>query len=188
MSDTFNLVGVDPGTNYTGVVAMEVSATTLEIVSIKPHLIDVHGLESTRHKDLQFRLFLILNSFRDILRYYSPMIVTLEYGFINRLRPAAYGPLSQVRAVLEQSVMLLNTFERNVGFMRVNGFAPSTIKNAVGSKGGADKVTIEAAVGNIPEIAKHVDVNTLSEHEVDGIAIAYTQLKILRSNPHLLLI
>ncbi len=178
-----NLVAVDPGTNYTGVAILKVSLPDLKIIGIETILLDMFGMENRNvlGTDLQKRLEYVNHNFIKVLNYYKPYSVTIESPFINRFRPQAVIPLANLLWSLESASMMHNKY------MIVNRFAPSTIKNKVGAKGGADKIGVLDAVLKMNEITSLINPLKLSEHEVDGIAIAYTQLCLLRENGWLLL-
>ena len=179
---TIRIIGCDPGTTYTGVAILELRLPDLEIVSIKTHLIDMYGITNPLmlNTDLQSRLNYLYGKFNMLLNYVNPFSVSIESPFINRFRPQAVVPLSQSLMALELAAMHHNPY------LMITKYPPSTIKNAVGAKGGADKIGVLDALWKVEEVSKLINLNNITEHEVDGIAIAYTNLRLLRNNKVLL--
>jgi len=181
---TITIVGVDPGTNYTGVAIFTLELPTLKILNIDTKLLNVFGLENRNMvgTDLQERLKMIYDQFLGILNTVEPFTVSIESPFMNRLRPAAVGSLSQCLWALE-----LASFHHNKHLF-VNKYPPSSVKNGVGAKGNADKDAMMLAILNHPEISSLINGNLISEHEIDAIAVAYIQLTNVRNNNIILLL
>jgi len=182
--DTINILAIDPGTTTIGVSIFKINVITLEIVDIETILVDtsvrLNSYELTT--DLLLRLERLYNRVIELIEYYNPYIVSLENGFINRLRPAAYGPLSQSIMAIELAVLNTNKF------IKIFKFAPKTIKKVTTSAGTAGKNDMLAGLKTIPEINRLIDPDLISEHEVDSVGVNYTMLQYLRENPLLLLI
>jgi len=172
---TFNIMGVDPGTNYVGVSVFEINVQTLEIVSITPLTISLSKIQETTFSPaMNLRLFELKNQMRHIVATFNPVSITIEHGFINKLRPAAYGPLSMSINTVQSAAFDVNPFSRI--FM----ISPSEIKMNVGATFKADKDMVLAAMNKIGEITAKVNLNSISEHAVDATAIAYGHLKNIR--------
>lgn len=185
--DTIRLVGIDVGTTNCGIGIIETDPIDLNIVNIETSKMTLVNDTDRVYNRLVYRLMDLYLGLKDLLIDVDPIAVYLEYAFINRLRPGAYGPLSQARGVIENCILNVNMKWLTTNEIIFGGFPPSIIKNAVGAKGGANKVSVLEAVLNIKEISKHIDLTELTNDEVDGIAIAYTLLTEIRRNPAYLL-
>lgn len=183
MNDTFNTVAIDPGTSTIGVSIFTISAIDLSIVNIETILIDttLRFNEVDLVSDLLIRLNKLHERIKEIIRYYNPLMVAIENGFINKLRPAAYGPLSQSIMAIELAVLYTNP---NI---RIFKFAPKTIKKVSTEGGAANKDDVLLGISSIPEIINKINPALLSEHEVDSIAVNYTLLDYVRYNRCILL-
>lgn len=179
-----NIVGIDPGTNFTGVAIFSISLPYLKIEKIDTVLIDVNGLENPliTGTDLQHRLFKIHSWLTDILKFYNPFTVSIESPFINPRRPGAVIPLAQVLFCLEHAVRMYSPY------IHLGKFPPSNVKNAIGVKGGEHKLPMLEALLRIKEINDKVNPKTLSEHEIDACAIAYAQLQVFKEDVSRLLL
>ena len=181
--DTFNMVAIDPGTSTVGVSIYTINAVDLSIVAIETILIDttIRFRERDLVKDVLVRLQTLHFRTMEIIEHYKPKIVSIEAAFLFRLRPAAYGPLSQSIMAIELAVYNVNPLTP------IWKFAPKTIKKVTTSGGAADKNDMLEGVLLLDEITAHVNPNLISEHEVDALGINYTMLQHLRENQALLL-
>jgi len=182
--DTVNILAIDPGTTTVGVSVFTINVITFELLNVETILIDTSIRFEPRDltKDLLIRLNTLYNRMKELIAYYDPHLVSVENGFINRLRPAAYGPLSQSIMAIELAAMDVNPF------IKIFKFAPKTIKKVTTAGGAAGKVDMLVGVKNINEITRYINPDLISEHEVDSIAVNYTMLQYLRENPIILLI
>lgn len=182
--ETFNIVAVDPGTTTIGVSVYTINVKDLSIVNIESVLINtaIRFKEEDLTKDLLVRLDRLYNRMMELIRHYDPKILSIEAGFINRLRPAAYGPLSQSIMAIELAARTINPL------IKIFKFAPKTIKKVTTRGGAADKDDVLLGVLAIPEITRHINPYTVSEHEVDSLAINYTMLDYIRNNEAILYI
>ncbi len=181
--NTFKTVAIDPGTSTIGVSIFTINAIDLSIMNIETVLVDttIRFQEVDLIQDLLIRLNRLHERIKEIIYYHNPIIVSIEAGFINKRRPAAYGPLSQSIMAIELAVSYVNP---NI---RIFKFAPKLIKKIATDGGAANKDDVLAGVSNIPEIINNINPYLLSEHEVDSIAINYTLLDYIRYNQVILL-
>ena len=185
--DEINMLAIDPGTTTIGVSIFTINIKDLDnikISKIETILIDtsLKFVEEELTKDLLVRLRRLYDRVFEILKRYDPVIVSIENGFINRLRPAAYGPLSQSIMAIE---LAAGNYNKQIKIFK---FAPKTIKKVTTKGGAADKDGVLLGVNSIKEITSLIDPNLVSEHEVDSIAVNYTMLEYLRENTVILYI
>lgn len=181
--NTFKTVAIDPGTSTIGVSIFTINAIDLSIMKIETVLVDttIRFQEVDLVQDLLIRLNTLHERIKEIIRYYQPVMVSIEASFSFKLRPGAYGPLSQSIMAIELAILNVNP---NI---RIFKFAPKLIKKIATDVGSADKDDVLAGVSNIPEIINNINPYLLSEHEVDSIAINYTLLDYIRYNQVILL-
>ena len=68
-------------------------------------------------------------------------------------------------------------------FIKIYKYPPKLIKYHIGAKGNADKDMMLAKVATIPEITKFINPYTVSEHEIDSLAIGYITIDFIRKDP-----
>jgi len=176
----FNIVGIDPGTNYAGYVTFTLD-NDFNIVHIEPFLINLYDNIPSYHTGTVFdRLQYLDLIVRDRFYRDQPIQLAIEAGFINRFRPQAYGPIANAIYVIE------NAYRHVLGMSSIFEYPPKTVKATL-ITGNANKKDIYTAVSNIPELSKYLYPN-ISEHEVDAMAIGYTHILRLRKVPELLLV
>jgi len=176
------LIGIDPGTNYIGVSILTIQSKDLTITNIETVALDVSKINNICfvNKNLMYRLAVLTELIYNVMKFHNPAAVGMESPFINSLRPASVVPLSQSVQAIEYGIY---NFRDS---MPVGKYPPSTVKNAVGAKGGADKIEILDALLTIDELKLNVNFNRITDHEVDATAIAYALLQDVRNNPLIL--
>lgn len=183
MTSTINILSIDPGTNM-GVTITTVSVPDLKIVSLvtKRFNLDLMTEEDPMFENLLLRLQTIRHIIKNIMEYYNPHILAMEAAFVNSKFPKSVMYLSQYIAAISMTAVEMNPF------IKIFNYPPKFVKYAIGAKGTADKFDVATAVNRIEEISIHVNIDILSEHETDSIAIGYTCIDELRNNPYLLLL
>lgn len=184
------LIGIDPGLNNSGVALLDQDYRTGKIVKIEPFLLisdklkDESGMDDEVHPERAIKLMKLGMTLQGMLRLYNPHAVGCEAPFFNRFRPMAYGALCEVVTTLQFAVIAAN---RNTTFSL---FPPLTVKKGVAAKSVSNdtekgKLEVKRAIMANPEImaALQADVDLLSEHELDAVAVAYVLAKS-RSNYH----
>jgi len=169
------LIGIDPGTNYCGVATFTVENFT--ITNLETRLIDSTWIDT----GLFDKLLNVYNETYKIFLETLPIWLAIEAGFINRFRPAAYGPISKCIFSIEKA------YYDATGLKNITELPPSIVKKFISQNGLATKGDMLTAVSNIPEISKFLKGNE-TEHEIDAIAIGYTKLKTFLDYPELLLL
>lgn len=177
------IVGIDPGSETLGVCIMHFNVVTLGITRIAPMtftgsklptdpmLAILHGDRVSRvkaHEDNLFNIF-IEN---------SPIAVSTESPFYNPRMPGAYGALVEVICGIRNAVIRYSDVKP---LYKVD---PSSVKQAIGAKGNADKNAVRDYVSKIPELINNLDnpLCSLDEHSIDAMAVAYHQLLSYRNS------
>jgi Holliday junction resolvasome RuvABC endonuclease subunit len=180
MYDFFYLLGIDPGNN-TGVAIYKIDSTTLDIVDLTTWVVVLNNIINA-YGDVQLErnkmLSRIANNLSEI---YNPNVLAMEAAFLNSRFPKAVMQLSQYTSTIEQ------TFINNNPFIKLFKYPPKYIKKYIGGGGNADKDRMLLAVKETPELLSYVELDRITEHEVDAIAIGYVALLELRLYPHLLI-
>ena len=177
----FYIMGVDPGSHTLGVCLMEMSPS-LEIVSIVTYspiisVSDSVGLYDNiiaRLKKLEFMI-------RSIYSIYKPAIVAMESSFINGARLGAVIPLTKSISLVET---VLTSIDEHIKLVSI---PPPVIKKVFKAKQ-KGKDTVKEALLNKKTLNSHLDIEKMSEHSIDAVAIAYTLLEFLKANKGMLCI
>jgi Holliday junction resolvasome RuvABC endonuclease subunit len=178
-SNRYNILSIDPGSNYLGIAIITINPTNNTIINIYAFSIAVeHLLITEYHQDdidnnRHNKMSKIKNEILRILDFYKPLAVICETPFFNRLRPGAFAPLVEVLYVLKDSVLLYNSL---VPFITAE---PSIIKKAIGAGHICGKDEVKETLYKNKEIQDVLanDFNLLDEHAIDAIAVGYTYFK-----------
>lgn len=184
-SQTFaTIIGIDPGSESLGVAEIDFDIRTFEIVRWEattylgskllkgsPWVEEVHG---SRYKRLIAHRKNLIKLFEQV----QPYIIACEAPFINMRRPQAYGALTEVVYEIRQAVI------EHSAWMELYLIDPSSVKNGVGAKGNADKDAVKVGIKKIPELATagKQTLDSLDEHSIDALAVAYVALNKLKEN------
>lgn len=180
LENTFTILAIDPGNNL-GIAVYSVSTIDFSIINIETRYVVLDNLVDKEAGDkLGMKLFILSNIIKDLSYTYNPNILVLERSFLNMKFPQAVIQLSQYIAIIETTFRYLNPF------IKVFKYAPKYIKSMTTKNGDANKDDMKAVVNTIPEIANCINVISLSEHEVDAVAIGYINLTEVRKYPFLL--
>ncbi len=172
------ICGIDPGTNMLGFSALSIDLRTSEIVSVfatsfkSEHMIDRDTFITATHNE---RISKILAQKKNLVQqfcFYRPFVVACENPFINRLRPAAYGPLVEIVFAIRSAVIEYSDY---IKFLT---YEPSIVKKTVGAGHISGKEEVKFAICNNPELSPNAYTNLsgLDEHAIDALAVAYTHL------------
>ena len=180
---TFTIVGLDPGTHNLGLGALHVDMLTFRIKSYEAYtliatklmheddlLVHTHGHVFARTDALKDAIVRRLTRLR-------PSAIACEDAFFSRRFPGAFSPL-----LLSINSIRTAALEYN-RFMPFTLIEASVIKSAVGAKGGgSNKTFVLDGIKRIPEfnVPTTTPLETLSEHAIDSLAIAYARLKQMR--------
>lgn len=166
----FRVCGIDPGSTFTGLAYIDVTEE-LVIKKIYTRLVYVGINTGLNIKAvLDDRLIKLDSVLRDIGRKDDITVLSIETGFMNKSRPAAFRPLILVREIIE----------KNLSYNGINiyGYAPKHVKSRLGAKDDSKEAMTEALLNN-KELSRYLDrdmINSLTEHEVDAIALAYVEI------------
>lgn len=177
MKDCFTIFGIDPGSRNIGVAIYYISVYDLSIVKIVPIQIslDKYVYTNMQNANLHIRLLKLMKEMNKLIEAYNPVAVSIESGFINVRRPGAVIPLASAISVISSCVNMYNT---NIKLIE---YTPSIIKKTIGANPHGNKNPVFEALLKIKEIDDLIDLNYLTEHTIDGIAIAYNLLKEIRT-------
>lgn len=172
----FTIMGIDPGSRNLGIAIFYINFNTLEILEIIPIPISLNKYfsYSSNKSGLTNRLFCLRKEFKDILEAYNPVAISIESGFINPRMPGAVIPLASAITIMS-SVIMQYDFD-----VSIIDYPPSIIKKAVGANPIGNKSPVFNALSKNKEISNIVNLDLLTEHCVDSIAIAYTMLIEIR--------
>lgn len=178
--NTFNILSIDPGNNI-GLSILTIDINTLEILDIisityvLSDYIDDESIFKLTDKCLMLNNILLSN-----LNYFNPLVVVYEEAFMNSRFPKSIIQLSQYINTINLTVKNFNSW------IKIFSYPPKYIKKFIGAGGSAEKDDMKKALLQIPEIFTKINLNTLTEHSIDSIAIGYIVLKEIRQQQYLL--
>lgn len=181
---TFNLLGIDPGTDTIGFSIFKLTIDDLKIVSVTSwtekvsRFLDEDSFEVQVHSAKYGRINIISEKVKLILDTFKPLVVACEAPFFNRLRPNAYGPLIETVFTIQKTLSFWDHYKP------LYMHDPPSVKKSVGSKkekGEDNKEAVKRAIKLIAEL-KMVNFDLLDEHSIDATAVAYCHLLKLRNN------
>jgi len=179
----FNIIAVDPGNNVgITIYTIDVTDYTIKnIISTTVTLSNRVSLDSKTPATMIERIHYLNAYFYKLLETYKPLLVVSEAAFLNSRFPKAVMQLSQYIASVE---LAIHTYDKRIKLVR---YPPKRIKKLIGATGNADKLDMLRCVRTIKDITEHIDMDNVSEHEVDSLAIGYVCIAELREYPDLIL-
>jgi len=169
----FNIIGIDPGNNV-GITIMTIDEYTFDIVNIETKTLILSNLAG---ESLIDRCILLNKIMLNIMYEYQPYMISMESSFLNMRFPKAVLQLSQY---INSVLLAINEWNK---YCVVRNYPPKLVKRYIGAGGNADKNQMLLTISKIDEITKHIDVNNITEHEIDSLAICYLLLKEIKDNP-----
>lgn len=151
-TETYRIMGIDPGTNYMGYGVLEVEGRTLRSVVLGD--IDLHKLA-----DPYAKLRYIFERVGALIDQYAPEEVALESPFFGE------NVQSMLKLGRAQGVAMAAALSRS---LPVFEYAPSRIKRSIAGSGSAAKEQVAAIVRNLLKIEqqpRRLDAT-------DGMAVA----------------
>ena len=181
MEETFNIMGIDPGSRSIGVSIFKIKPQTidndmdLDILKILTYNISIDDEDNRGiHEALIDRTSRITRIMKSLYSLYEPAMVGIESSFINISRMSAVIPLSRAIEAIESSIYSVDRYAKMITM------PPGVIKKVFGSKQvGKDAVLL--ALKNKPHLESKIESLRMSDHEVDGVAIAYTLLEYIKT-------
>ncbi|MBR4849625.1 MAG: crossover junction endodeoxyribonuclease RuvC [Alistipes sp.] len=151
-SEPYRILGIDPGTNYTGYGVLEVDGRTLRAVVLGE--IDLHKIS-----DPYAKLRYIFDRVRQLVDDYEPREVALESPFFG------CNVQSMLKLGRAQGVAMAAALSRNCDVFE---YAPSRIKQSVVGLGSASKEQIAGVVMRTLKIEE----KPRKADATDGMAVA----------------
>jgi len=174
---TYRILGIDPGLTYTGIAIYTLNnyseLKSVEAFTIQPSLRDTSVLlDSEIVGDRYIRLMSLLRLMREVTCKYNPSVVACEGPFYSSFRPTAYASLVETINYIKQGIYGINPYTPT------EIIQPLLIKKTIGAGMQKGKIDVAKAVSMNETIMKALTMNldTLDEHSIDAIAIAYTYL------------
>ena len=177
------LVGIDPGTNYLGLSAIEVDLSDLRILRVHPHsfrsdhLLPCDRVITESHTERTEKILAQQANLLDYFRFYQPFAICSESPFYSPLMPGAYAALVEVVAAIRNAAMAYSMY---VPFYT---YEPSIVKKAIGAHATrGNKDAMRDALRALTEISDvlSIPVDRLDEHAIDASAVGYAHLQFLR--------
>lgn len=170
------ICGIDPGTECLGLSSIEFDVATRSIVKISANtLVSSRSHHySSRIEELHGAQFARMQAHYETLRLFfmrtEPIAVACESPFYFKLRPGAYGPLSETMQAIKRSLF---DSQPNTPFFV---YPPSTVKKAVSAGAHCGKDEMRVALLKHSLVVKYYDgdISLLDEHSLDAIAVAIT--------------
>ena len=152
VGEVYRILGIDPGTNYTGYGVLEVEGRTLRAVVLGE--IDLHKIS-----DPYAKLRYIFDRVKQLVVEYEPREVALESPFFGR------NVQSMLKLGRAQGVAMAAALSCN---REVFEYAPSRIKQSVVGLGSASKEQIAGVVMR----TLHIEQAPRKADATDGMAVA----------------
>lgn len=183
MSDpyrTYQIMGIDPGLNFTGLSVLTVDAQTKAILSVFATTLVNKRLPDQTRLDIEFiperliKLYKLKDAITLALHTYQPIVMVCESPFFNPTMPNAFGSLVETLNFIRQALV---EFNPNIPFTTV---APLQVKATVGAGSQKGKLDMKACVMAREDIMSVLqnDIETLDEHAIDAIVVGYTLLRM----------
>lgn len=173
---------LDPGINHLGCSVIELGGT---FNVLECHLVNNNRTFTKEEKALELvigsravKVINIIKKTTEIIEQYGIEDVIIEAPFYSALTPVAYGSLLEVIMAIKYTLII----PRGLTLTLIE---PTVIKRVFANKGNANKLvmreflTSRVASG---EIGLSYNIDNLSEHEIDSIAVGYTYWKSKQIN------
>ena len=167
------MLSLDPGIAFTGI---SINDTSEGFRVVETHIVKNNRAFTPEEKVIEksqgpraVKLLAIINKFKSLLERFNIEMIVIEAPFYNALTPQAYGSLLEVVFGLKYSVLVPMDLKYRL-------IEPTLVKKLFTSHGMAKKEMMKQFL--ISKIATgdiKIDepVESLTEHEIDSIAIGY---------------
>lgn len=147
------IIGIDPGTRYTGVGIIDRIGNRLKFVHSET-------IVTVKEERLDLKLNIIFNRIKEIIETFSPGTSSVEKVF-HSVNPRSSLLLGHARGVIILALSLMN--------LEINEYAPNEIKSAVTGAGRAGKEQVGAMI----KVLLNMDrTKNIREDETDALAVA----------------
>lgn len=167
-------VAFDPGTTKLGVSVMHIDLNDLLIKKTYAFTLNgeklANNLILSEHYGPRYsRISGMSQEIANFINYIEPIAISSEAPFFNSKFPGAFMALVEVIDSIRNVVFQYDPYKP------LHLVDPSSVKNAVGAKGGANKFTIRDAVISLTNLnyESTVKIEDLDEHSIDSIAVNY---------------
>lgn len=144
------ILGIDPGSRFTGFGVIEVSGNTAVVVK--------HGVIKTGGGEFPQRLGIIFSGICEVIEQYSPSEVAVETVFLSKNASSALK-LGQARGAAVCAAISRG--------LEVSEYSPRSVKQAIVGRGSADKVQIQHMVTVLLQLPEKPQ-----EDAADALAVA----------------
>jgi crossover junction endodeoxyribonuclease RuvC len=154
-SDSYRILGVDPGTNILGYAILEVNGKQLKVLSFGVFNLDAFGDHHEKLKEIFLQL-------QEIIETYLPKALAIEAPFYGK-NVQSMLKLGRAQGVSMAAAMTMG--------LTIAEYAPKKVKQAVTGNGNASKEQVAAMLESILKIkitSKHLDAT-----DALGVAICH---------------
>ena len=174
------ILSVDPGINCTGLSVLNNSGpfTVMEAILVKNarKFTDPEKEVEKQYGNRVVKVQAILAAIRVLLSKYHIETIVVEAPFYSALTPLAYGSLLEVIFAIKYDIVTKGDYVFKL-------IEPLLVKKLFSNKGNAAKEIIKEFLLKKKEdgsIIIDIDIHTLSEHEIDSIAIGFVYNILLK--------
>ena len=167
------VLSLDPGIAFTGI---SINDTSEGFRVVETHIVKNNRAFTPEEKVIEksqgpraVKLLAIINKFKSLLERFNIEMIVIEAPFYNALTPQAYGSLLEVVFGLKYSVLVPMDLKYRL-------IEPTLVKKLFTSHGMAKKEMMKQfLISKIAtgEIKMDKSIESLTEHEIDSIAIGY---------------
>ena len=175
-------INLDPGVNHLGISVVEMGESFNVVMC---HLVNNNRTFTKEEKASEIeigsrgvKVLNIVRKLNEVVDEYGIKDIIIEAPFYSALTPVAYGSLLEVIMAIKYTLII----PRGLTLTLIE---PTVIKRVFANKGNANKLvmreflTSRVASG---EIGLSYNIDNLSEHEIDSIAVGYTYWKSKQIN------
>ena len=167
------MLSLDPGIAFTGI---SINDTSEGFRVVETYIVKNNRAFTPEEKVIEksqgpraVKLLAIINKFKSLLERFNIEMIVIEAPFYNALTPQAYGSLLEVVFGLKYSVLVPMDLKYRL-------IEPTLVKKLFTSHGMAKKELMKQfLISKIAtgEIKMDKSIESLTEHEIDSIAIGY---------------
>lgn len=157
MSGSVRILGIDPGSRYTGY-------GLIEVVSNKSRHLGSGRINATAG-EMPLRLLAILNGLTEVIREFAPEEVAIEETFVNRVNAASALVLGQARGAAICAAAQAG--------LPVSEYAAAQVKVAIAGHGRAEKEQVQHMVKVLLNLREK-----LASDASDALAVALTHAHV----------